>query len=361
MGRLRCLGGALVLAGCGVLGLLGCGRVDAAGYLAHGDGGTGGTPTVCAEQLFDGECNAAPPCCVKRPTAPLEGPSWVKIVAEPDALGSCPEPTTKGFMAYAEMKPIGPHTCGACSCSPAVCTLPEGIHTNAAPCADADGSIAVPLGPDPAAGWEGACSEDGALPANLQCDGEPCAQSVSVPTVPVAPCHPESGPAEPFPDPAWGRMALQCKIDPLPGKGCESSDVCAPPPPEGFALCLHVKGEHPTCPAEYPAHMVFYLDVKDERGCEDCQCSPQQGAECMAFFQMYSDTACSAPAGAVVVSDQDDSCIDVIPGTALASFEASMLTGVPGSCAQSGGTPFGDVQPIEPLTLCCQGDAEAPG
>ncbi len=354
MGRLRFLGSAVVLVGCANFG----GSL----YVSPGEGGTGGTLTTCVDgALFDGECNAAPPCCVKGPAKPFEGPSWFKIVTEPDAVGSCPESTTEGVKAYAEMKPIEPHVCGACSCSPAACTLPEGIHTNAAPCADADGSIAVPFGPDPAAGWEGVCSGEGALPAGLQCGGEPCAQSVFVPTVPIASCKPESGPAEPFPEPAWGRMALQCKIEPLPGEGCESSYVCAPPPPEGFALCLHVKGEHPTCPAEYPAHMVFYLGVKDERGCEDCQCSPQQGAECMALFQVFSDSVCGALAGAVVVTDQEAACVDVVSGTALASAEASMVVDVPGSCAQSGGAPFGGVLPADPLTLCCQGTPEPPG
>ena len=355
MERFGFLGGMVLLTGC--LG-------DVAGTPSpRPDGNTGGPPTAIAGTgggpLFDGEGGAQPDCCVKDKTGPFEGLSWVKIAA-PGAIGSCPEPTTEGFKAYAEMKPIEPHVCGACSCSPAACTLPEGIHTNAAPC-PGDGSIAVPFGPDPAAGWEGVCSDEGALPAGLQCGGEPCAQSVFVPTVPIASCKPESGPAEPFPEPAWGRMALQCKIEPLPGEGCESNDVCAPPPPEGFALCLHVKGEHPTCPAEYPAHMVFYLGVKDERGCEDCQCSPQQGAECMALFEVFSDAVCGALAGAVIVTDQDDSCFDLDPGTALASAEASMVVDVPGSCAQSGGAPFGGVLPADPLTLCCQGTPEPPG
>ena len=140
-----------------------------------------------------------------------------------------------------------------------------------------------------------------------------------------------------------------------------SNTIPRPPPPEGFALWLHVKGEHPTCPAEYPAHMVFYQGVKDERGCEDCQCSPQQGAECMALFQVFSDAVCGALAGAVIVTDQDDSCFDLDPGTALASAEASMVVDVPGSCAQSGGAPFGGVLPADPLTLCCQGTPEPPG
>lgn len=356
MGRWQFLGSAVVLTGC-------LNKPETTKWLPHVDGGTGGTPTTIAGtgggQLLDGEGGAQPDCCVKGKTDPFEGLSWFKIAA-PGALGSCPEPTTEGLKAYAEMKPIEPHTCGACSCAPAACTLPEGIHTNAAPC-PGDGAIAVPFGPDPATGWEGVCSEEGALPADLQCGGELCAQSVSVPALPVPTCKPESAPAEPFPDPAWARAALQCKIEPLSGEGCASGYVCAPLPPEGFALCLYAQGEHPTCPAEYPAHMVFYTGVKDGRGCETCECSSQEGAECMAIFQAFSDAACGSFAGGVVVTDQDASCFDVIPGTALASAEASMVVDVPGSCTSSGGAPFGGVVPDNPLTLCCQGTPEPPG
>jgi hypothetical protein len=358
MKRLWVLGGAVVLTGCGIGGNGQPSRTFNANE--------GGTPTTItgtdtAGPLFDGEGGQPPACCVKDKIAPFEGLSWFQIVAAPDALGSCPAPAVEGIKAYAEMKPIEPHTCGACSCSAAECTLPEGIHTNAAKCAGADGSISVPLGPDPAAGWAGVCSAEGGLPAGLQCDGAPCAQSVSIPAVAVAPCKPETAPAPPPPDPTWGRLALQCKIDPLSGQGCDPGETCLPPTPDGFELCLYVKGEQPACPADYPAHMVFYTGVKDDRGCEACQCSAQKGAQCKAVFQTFSDAACSALAGAVLVSDQDASCFDVLPGTALASMQASLVTHVPGSCEQSGGAPFGSVAPADPLTLCCQDLQKPPG
>jgi len=107
--------------------------------------------------------------------------------------------------------------------------------------------------------------------------------------------------------------------------------------------------------------MVFYRGVEDQRGCDPCQCSPQNGAQCMAVVSTFSDGVCGMLAGAVVVSDQDASCFDVIPGTALGSAEASMVVDVPGSCAHSGGAPFGEVLPAAPLTLCCQGIEEPPG
>jgi len=349
----------LILASALILGCIG--EHDLPG-IPGGNANINGTTTTSGTgggQLLDGEGGEQPACCVKDKTAPFEGPSWFVITGD-GSPGTCPESTIDGLKGHAEMKPIAPHTCGACSCSPAACTLPEGIHTNAAKC-PGDGSIAVPFGPDPAGGWEGACSEEGALPANLQCNGEPCAQSLSIPVLPVAPCSPETVLSEPFPDPEWARWALQCKIGPLSGEGCSADYVCAPSPPEGLSLCLYVEGEVTTCPAEYPAQMVFYRGVEDERDCTPCQCSAQQGAQCLAIVSTFSDGVCGMLAGAVVVSDQDASCFDVIPGTALGSAQASMVTDVPGSCAPSGGAPFGELVPADPLTLCCQGIEEPPG
>ncbi len=351
----RFLFGALAVAGCGV-------EQGGVPTPFQGKGGTGGTPTTItcpAGELLDAECGAPPPCCVKGPTPPLQGPSWFQITA-PGTPGSCPEPATPGLVGYSDMLPVAPHACAACSCSPAACTLPEGIHTNAAKC-PGDGSIAIPFGPDPAAGWEGDCSDDGALPADLQCGGVPCVQSLSIPALSVAQCQPESGPSAPFPEPTWGRMARQCRLDPLPEGGCDGNQVCVPRPPEGFASCLYVQGEHPACPAEYPAHMVFYTGVNDGRGCGACQCAAPEGAECAAIVTAFSDSACGSLVVSVLVTAAEPTCQDVVSGTALGSAEAWMVTDVSGSCAQSGGAPFGEIAPADPLTLCCQGEPDSPG
>src|SRR5690349_20987848 len=122
--------GAVTLAGCGS-------EIGPTPSFYVGEGGT----ASCAEgALLDGECNAPPPCCVKGPTDPFEGLSWFAI-GTPETIGPCPDSTTEGLNGYSDMK-AAQHTCGVCSCSPAACTLPEGIHTNAAPC-PGDGSIAV--------------------------------------------------------------------------------------------------------------------------------------------------------------------------------------------------------------------------
>lgn len=342
---------------CGVLLVLGCSRQENDLVRARSaDGGAGGTSTTITGS--GGEAGA-PPCCVTGNRPPFQGLSWFQF-SEPGWPGTCPAPSVPGLTGYAEMK-VDPHTCPACTCSPAACTLPEGIHTNAAKCSDADGSIAIPFGPDPAAGWEGACSDSGALPANVQCGGVPCIQSLTVPAVPFASCQPASGPAAPFPAPVWGRMARECVLDPLSGEGCEPNQVCAPVPPEGFELCLHVVGDIPDCPSDYPVQSVFYTGVNDARECSACQCASPEGAQCAAILSAFSGAACSSLVVSVLVTDAEPTCVDVPSGTALGSAEASMVVDVPGSCAQSGGAPSGHVEPSAPLTLCCQGDPPAPG
>lgn len=296
-------------------------------------------------------------CCIQGPAAPFEGPSWFAITGD-GSPGTCPATTIEGFEAHAEMAPLDPHVCGACSCSPAACTLPEDIHTNAAKCSGAEGSIAVPFGPDPV--WEGACSSEGALPAGLMCSGEPCTQSLTIPAVLVAPCMPVAAPSSPFPAPSWARFAVQCELEALSGAACAAGSVCAPSPPEGLSLCVYAKGDVATCPADYPARMLFYLGEDDQRGCGECQCSAQNGAQCMALVEAFSDSACATLAGAVVVTDLEGACVDVVSGTALGSIEASMVTDTPGACEHSGGAPFGTVTPAEPVTLCCQPN-EPPG
>lgn len=356
MAGLRFFAVSLILVGM----LAGCFSKPRGGTPLLGEGGA--TPTIGIPgtdgDLFDAEADDAPACCVPGPTPPFEGPSWF-LFGDPATLGPCPAPAIEGLVGYHEMK-IEPHTCPACSCSSATCTFPEGVHTNAAKCADADGSLAVPYGPGPAF-WAGNCTDAGALPANLQCGGVPCAQSVTVPAAGVSPCEPTSDPAAPFPEPSWARMARECVLGAPSGESCDPGQACVPEPPGGLTLCVYAQGDPPDCPPDYPERTVFYRGIDDERGCGACECSAPSGAQCTALFEMYSDAACGTLAGAVVVTDQAPACVDVVTGTALLSAEASMLVDKPGSCAPSGGAPFGALQPSDPLTLCCQSFPDPPG
>lgn len=277
------------------------------------------------------------------------GANDLALFTEGDA--PCPEGTTEGFTAHAELIPPEPHTCTECSCSPAACAPPEGILAFPATCADADGSTPLPFGPDPGGGWDGNCSQANAHPANQLCDGEPCIQSLLIPATTVSPCA-ASTPVPSKPDWAWGRTVRQCKLSP---KGCGAGQVCVPRiVPDGFDLCRHVSGDKGCPPGYYSEPSVLYLGINDARGCEACECGAPQGAQCEAYVSVYKDSACSSPVVQTMVSIVS-LCLDITPGSALASADASMITDVPGSCASSGGEPTGDLEPAEPVTICCPG------
>jgi hypothetical protein len=261
----------------------------------------------------------------------------------------CPEGTTEGFTAHADLIQPAPHTCTECSCSLATCTLPGGILAFPAPCADADGSTPLPFGPDPDSAWEGDCSQENAHPANQLCEGVPCAQSLWIPATTVTPCTP-STPEPSKPAWTWDRTVRQCK--PLQ-KGCAAGQVCIPGVvPDGFDLCRYSMGDVECPPGYYGERSVLYMGASDDRGCEDCACGAPVGTACEAYVSVYKDGTCGTPLVQTTVSTVP-LCLDVTPGSALGSLHAAWVTDMPGSCAPSGGTPIGDVQPAQPVTLCC--------
>lgn len=317
------------------------------GDLLAGGGGTGGGPG----------CLGA---CVTGVVAPFEGLSVFQS-GEPGTLAACADHgLLTGFEGHADMK-VEPYTCPSCACSPAACALPAGMHANAAKC-PGDGAASLPFGPA-GAGWEGTCDDANAIPGWLQCSGVPCVQSLSVPEVVIEACKPsEVGDASPPLAPSWGKMVRECLIGPLSGEGCELGEACVPTPPDGFALCLFMKGDDPAyeCPAEYPHREVYHAGVKDDRGCEACSCGPPEGAQCAAFVEAFVDAACGSPVASATVTDGEAACVDVPSGSALGSVEVSLIVDEPGSCAQSGGKPSGGITPAGPLTLCCHGDPGRP-
>ena len=142
----------------------------------------------------------------------------------------------------------------------------------------------------------------------------------------------------------------QCKLTP---KGCGAGQVCVPSAvPDGFDLCRHVSGDKGCPPGYYSEPSVLYLGVDDARGCEACECGAPEGAQCEAYVSVYKDGACGSPVVQTTVSIVP-LCLDITPGSALASADASMITDVSGSCASSGGEPTGDLQPADPVTICC--------
>jgi hypothetical protein len=319
-----------------VLLLGGCTAVEQ--FQREGEGGAGGTPPSMGEDDFF----AAPQDCPCVTLGPYEG---ISIYTDPDT--PCPEGTTEGPTLHADFVQPPPHTCSSCTCSSAECPLPEGMHTNAAKCAEADGSPSLPFGPATLA--EEVCSTEGALAPDLQCDGADCVQSLTVPALKVA-CD-ASVPMPSLPPVQWGRAVRRCA--PAAPGSCGGGAACEPFAPEGALVCLHRHGISAGCPAGY-THLTFFEGADDTRGCDACTCGEPQGAACAALVHAYSDTTCSSLVGAVMSLLDQPGCVDLPSGTGLGSLEASFVADAPGTCAASGGTPVGGVAPAGPWTLCCK-------
>jgi hypothetical protein len=309
-----------------------------------GLGGTGGTPiTLTGEggDLFPPGFAADVPCCVD--LAPFQRVSLITSSDTP-----CPAGSDEGDTLHADFLQPDPHTC-SCSCSAPTCTLPGGMHTNAAKCADADGSAQLPFGPA-GNGWDGVCSNENPVAAGLPCGGVPCVASVTVPALLVSPCEPDP-PVIAKAEATWGHTVRECTLD-LPANGCADGQICPPAPPDGFDLCLIGEGDL-DCPAGFTKSPFFYTGVKDDRGCGPCSCGDPE-AQCEAYVVAYSDAACGMPTGSVMVSAQEPACFDVLSGNALGSAQAYFLGQSPGSCPTSGGETTGGIAPDGLVTLCCQ-------
>lgn len=270
--------------------------------------------------------------------------------------GHAPDPPCPDFaphvgsIGYADLQ--APHTCPACSCSPAECMLSEGMHVSAAKCADDEGA-SIPWA-SPA--WQGECTAEGAIPAGLMCGGEVCAQSLTIEAPTVAPCQPISQGDEVKPAPAWGLMARECKIAPLTGEGCPNSgEACISPLPEGYTLCVHREGHDPAfaCDEPYPRRVEVFVSYQDDRACDPCDCSAPAAAECSALVAVFTDGACGAQLASATVAPGDPACVDLPSwGPALGSKKAVWVQETAGSCTSIGG-PVGAVAGVGPITLCC--------
>lgn len=128
------------------------------------------------------------------------------------------------------------------------------------------------------------------------------------------------------------------------------------PPPPGFEQCIFLRGEVVECPLGYPNKRVFYSAIDTSSvGCTACACSPPVGGACDATLVGCSETGCAGIAIATGdVSLTTPACKEPPAGLDLASMEADWAQNIPGTCTPSGGEPFGEAQPAEPATFCCQ-------
>lgn len=320
-----------------------------------GEGGSAGDLAAWSADDSDPSCSTGDAACVPSADGPFLRITMISI-GTPEEVMPCPPWAPAGFEGFADMT-VAPHTCPACSCGPAACALPEYLHASAATCA---GSSTVTVSWDALPAWEGGCLAESPIAAGLQCGNVDCVQSLTIESPRVEPCFPHTLGRPFLPAPEWGRTVRECKIDVDPNAAdCPHGSSCAPLPPEGFRLCLSASGADYECPHAYPERFVVFDTVNDARACSPCACSDPEGAACSALVSVFADTSCSDFIGSFpVTSATDTGCFDLPPGTALGSKTATLTVDTLGTCAPSGGDPSGALEPVGPLTFCCQAEPE---
>lgn len=304
---------------------------------------------------------ALPDCCLPGFHVPLDrmGLFLIGPTAEVDALGSpCPSTTSVSFKGYAGPV-VPPLTCPTCSCSDAVCALPKQMHASSTKCPGAGAEVTTFDAP---LDWSGTCSADGSLPADLACDGGPCVESFTVAAPDAPTCQPLAlGDAVVAPV-RWSTAVVECPLKELPQGSCGPGDVCVPPVPAGYTMCLWMHGDELVlCDDAFPRRIVAYQDVSsDDRACSPCECSAPLGANCSAIVSVFADGNCATMLGSVPVAPGQAGCVDLLSGSPLGSKAAALVLNKPGTCEALGGVAVGDIHPIGARTLCCQESVSVP-
>ncbi|MEZ4298443.1 MAG: hypothetical protein R3B70_26060 [Polyangiaceae bacterium] len=286
----------------------------------------------------------------------------------PKEFPGCPaHAPSEGTQLWADLASM-PASCPSCTCGPSetTCLPPTEWTVAAAKCSDAEGAITSSF--DVLANnWAGVCNTDHAIGQGAQCGGVPCVQSVTVaaPKAVGTPCKPiPVGTFNTAPW-TWGKSAQECLVTPtescLGGNGTGEEDaegfVCVPVPGDLLA-CVSFFHSDPEdkveCPAFYNERHEMFRNAEDHRTCTPCSCGAPEGGECAMTVGVFADSMCSDLVNkSVVLSGDEPACHDIPSGVALGGKEAEVKATFSGTCAPSGGKPFGTVEPIRRVTLCC--------
>jgi hypothetical protein len=182
---------------------------------------------------------------------------------------------------------VAPNECSACTCGPPTgsCALPMHMTAYRSTISCMDSPEAFPFDPPP--NWDGSCVAAGPIPANTF--NTFVKESLRLTEIG---CSPEvATPALTGPPTSWQAYALACYGQ---VSSCMNGEVCFPtadPIPNGFGLCILHDGVE-QCPDAYPHQHIFYDGVDDKRSCSPCECGPPVGSECLAWVNVYQDSAC---------------------------------------------------------------------
>ncbi|UQA61834.1 hypothetical protein [Polyangium aurulentum] len=307
------------------------------------------------------DADAGPPCegtCVPlRPTDyafSFPHQVWFGPASNPAA---CPSEVKNQFVRFKGLV-VPPTECLACSCGPSTgsCAPPSSFVAHAAECNSPPGAAETPF-PPPAA-WDGTCTAENAVPADLDCGGVPCVQSITVGPLEKTDdgCAAQGGNGTmPLPEPSWELVAVACEGVMAQGwGGCAQDEMCVPEADPGFQQCVFIDGDV-SCPTQgYTQRFLYYRTFVNDRHCTECACGPVEGSVCTATAAIYKDQACGSLLAGGSVSSEKDACHDMNPtGQAVGSKQVTDFAYLPGVCMESGGELEGTAAPADPVTFCC--------
>ncbi|HSN98011.1 MAG TPA: hypothetical protein VLS89_06920 [Candidatus Nanopelagicales bacterium] len=300
--------------------------------------------------------NPCGPCvgqCIPIPPLDFDGPMILYIGPKMDAPECPAHAPVNAYEGFADLVD-GSQECPPCACSEPACVLPEGVTASTLNACPNDGPGATLTEVSAPTGWGGECVSPGTVDPSLL-------GSVTIAPVTVRPCEvvPQPVPTDWDFDPLWKTFARACRGQVDNGRCADPGLICMPtaePPPPGFRQCIaYIKDADPGCPETYPDKFTFYAGVDDTRGCTECSCVDDAPSTCVASMSAYQSATCSSPLFADIPVDSASSpCVDTMAGLQLTSIRGEWLVNEPGSCAPSGGVPFGEVIPAGPKVFCCQ-------
>lgn len=290
------------------------------------------------------------------------GPLLVAVAAESWALPSCPNGYAPSDLGALDV--VAPPA----ACSPCACAASDGgscaPQPNNAPIVTTDNTctavFAGSLG-----GSHGAFSEgfkDGAC-VPFSTAGTPTIQRALFSNAAIGAwqsspgtCAASGGDAtiEPY---TWGNHARACSPLTATAGACDAGEACGSVEP-GFLSCIVRDGSH-DCPAGLERREV-YRAAHDSRACSSCSCSAPSDETCVWTFDAFEQASCEgSPVASLDASPGSSgsvtagSCAPIAPASIVRSVKAHEKPSKGGTCAPVGGTPIGNVAPLDAVTICC--------
>ena len=275
--------------------------------------------------------------------APLgwQGPVWLWSGAEAEAP-PCPEDTSVPvYEGHADLRSSG--SCDACACTTPDCGFPEGVRISAGPdCVGEFVDILVPPN------WDGSCFSFPPVEDPISVFFQKSTRSDCVPIVSQMDKHVDF---------SWDTFARACTPTAV-AESCSAvpTQVCATPPPEGFAQCLFREGESSTCPTDYPELRRFHGAVDDQSSCTPCSCQLPEASNCRVFMSLDMTSFCKFGGQGTVVDPAHEGCLTNYGPSQYASLRGEIKETEPDVCLAGGGAFVGEVLPVQPTTFCCKAE-----